>query len=598
MEAPNKKTALRAAARWVLSLVRSPWLILTIPLTIGGHWLVLHPEIILSNLDKPYVLLAGPAFVGSLVLVWFLFTFFKAIAALCQKAWNSFCVWYAKPGSMFWIIINIFLLVSVSESGNYFDGLLGSNDMYGVLGYAVAFVIDLVAIQSMQARLGASRMRDKQGERLYQLGVFACAGLSAWANTYAALEHFQAPTGATHLPQIMITIAPWTGMAFPLLIIFLSFTADYTADQTNSKLDFEAFKQAEDERTKLLEYQVETRAKRREYELQMDALNGKISKREFFLLRRFFPVKQQQDPVAPAIDYTALVDLLKPHLEQIKSSLTVDLKPAPVALDYRALAKAVAPHLEARSTEPDLKPVVLDLTRVALTKNQVDLSPVVLDLTRVASSPVALKSEQVDLSPVELALGPVALAPDLVASSPVPPKEPPVKARSSGSQVDLTSGSELEKSSRAGSESTKEPLKSSNEERDQKLAAAYAELIAEGVQVSGRTLAGRAKCARPAANEWLQVHRSSGSGTITGGSESSSGPGSDTSGLEASGPGSDTSGPGSEVSGSKSRASGSGSKSSGPGSDTSGSDEVDLKPRSQVRNTDELMALDLEVSNA
>ncbi len=98
------------------------------------------------------------------------------------------------------------------------------------------------------------------------------------------------------------------------------------------------------------------------------------------------------------------------------------------------------------------------------------------------------------------------------------------------------------------------------------MAAAYAELIAEapeGVAISGRALASRARCARPAANEWLQVHQG----------------GSDTSGSESTG-------------------TGPGSKSSGPGAGTTGSDEVDLILQGQGHDTGELVARDLEVDYA
>ncbi len=265
-------------------------------------------------------------------------------------------------------------------------------------------------------------------------------------------------------------------------------------------------------------------------------------------------------PVAATIDYTVLVDLLKPHLQEIRASLAVDLKPVPVDLDYVALTLAVAPHIEARSASVDLEPVP------ALT--QVDLSP------------VALTESQVDSGPVEPASSPVALASTQVDLSPVPPKEPGPAPRSqvqsNGSQVAPTGGSELEKggpgssragsgSTKSGSESTKASVvapKSGNEERDLKLEMAYAALVAEGIKISARALAPRAGCGRPAATEWLQIHHASG--------------------PESSRSGSATSGP----------------ESSGSGAGTDGSDEVDLNRQSRVRNTDELMAMDLGVSHA
>jgi hypothetical protein len=186
-------------------------------------------------------------------------------------------------------------MVSVSESGTYFNSLLGNNDLYGTLGFATAGVIDLVAIECMRARLGAARMRDVVGKRLYLLGVIACAGLSAYANTYTALQHFSNPEH-TLLPAFMIAVAPWTGCAFPLLIIFLSFTADYTADQVSTKLDPEMYKQQEAKRIKLLEYQRDGLRDRVRIEGEIDELSAASSvkrvQREFILVRFFFPQKQ------------------------------------------------------------------------------------------------------------------------------------------------------------------------------------------------------------------------------------------------------------------------------------------------------------------
>ena len=276
----------------IMAVINRPWLLLLVPLLVGGIWLVNNLWIITDNLDKPTALLAGPALVSSILAGWLVITFFRTIAQWCVLGWRAFVEWRKQPGSFFWIVISIFLVVSVSEAGSYFNGLLGTNDFYGTLGYAAAFVIDLVAIDCMRARLGAARMRDQMGKRLYLLGVIACAGFSAYANTYTALEHFTAPKN-TLLPEFMLRSAPWTGMIFPLLIIFLSFTADYTADQLSSKLDPEAYKQAENQRLKLLEYQRDALRTREGIERDIDTITAKQThkkeQRTFFLINWLFP---------------------------------------------------------------------------------------------------------------------------------------------------------------------------------------------------------------------------------------------------------------------------------------------------------------------
>jgi hypothetical protein len=276
----------------LLYAINTPWLLISVPLVLGAIWIANNTWIITNNLDKPYALLAGPAFIGSILAGWLVITFFKTIASWCRQAWQAFLRWKQSDGSTFWMVIAIFLIVSVTESGNYFNGLLGSNDLFGTLGYASAFVIDLVAVECMRARLGAARMRDKVGKQLYLFGVIACAGLSAFANTYTALEHFAEPTN-TLLPLLMIKAAPWTGMAFPLLIIFLSFTADYTADQTSSKLDPENYEKQEKTRIRLLEIQRDMLKQRVKIEQEIDRLSGqfKIGKQErmFFLISWLFP---------------------------------------------------------------------------------------------------------------------------------------------------------------------------------------------------------------------------------------------------------------------------------------------------------------------
>lgn len=267
-----------------------PWLIISIALLLGGLWLINNTWVITDNWDKPYTMWVAPILIGSLLACWLIIMFFKAIVTWCRATWKAFQAWRKGEGSTYWQVIAIFLIVSVLEAGGYFNELLGPASLYNALGFAVALVIDLVAVECMRARQGATRMRDKMGQRLYLLGVIACAALSAYANTYTALKHYVHPEH-TLLPGWMISIAPWTGMAFPLLIIFLSFAGDYTADQSSSKLDPASYEASERRRMKLLEIQRDMLRERVAIDQEIDeltaTLRGGKEQRRFILVHLF-----------------------------------------------------------------------------------------------------------------------------------------------------------------------------------------------------------------------------------------------------------------------------------------------------------------------
>lgn len=271
------------------SRLNTPWVLLAAPLIGGCVWLANNTWVITNNLDKPYMLLAGPATIASVVVLWLVVSFFKVITSWCKATWKSFSTWRQKEGSTFWIVIAVFLIVSVLESGTFFNELLGPNSLFGTLGYASALVIDLVSVECMRARQKAVRKHDRSGERLYQVGVIVCAFLSAFGNVYTALEHFKDPTN-TQIPDWMIHAAPVVGVIFPLLMVFLSFAGDYTADQAHSSLDPEQFEKSERARIRFFEIQRDTLRKRVQIEAEIDRLAHRLKeRREFFLIRWIFP---------------------------------------------------------------------------------------------------------------------------------------------------------------------------------------------------------------------------------------------------------------------------------------------------------------------
>ncbi len=291
-------TAVPAPAAKVKRGVRVPgyvyWLLLAVALLIGGFWLVLNSWVITENIDHPYALLAGPALAASGLLLWLTIKFFAAIERGIRSAIAAFKAARAKDeaAQFFWIVIFVFLIVSVFASGDFFSKL--EKEAIPGLGYATALFIDLVAVQCMRARLNAQRMRDKRGQALYLVGVVLCAGASAFANVYTTLTTFNTATSGL-LPQWMADFAPWFGLVFPALIVLLSMTADYTLDQTSSKLDPESYRKEEGKRVKLLEYQRDLLRERVEIEHEIDDLAGQLrgrkERRVFFLIAWLFPVQ-------------------------------------------------------------------------------------------------------------------------------------------------------------------------------------------------------------------------------------------------------------------------------------------------------------------
>jgi hypothetical protein len=305
IEAPKKVRMPRVGG-----FINSPWVLILVPLMAGAVWLAGNTWVITQNLNKPYALLAGPALAGSILALWLTIKFFQSIMSGGKAAWQAFQNGRKEDGSaqFFWLVIIVFMVVSVFASGSFFTTI--EHDAVPGLGYATALFIDLVAVQSMRARLNAVRMRDKKGSRLYLFGVLVCAGASAFANTYTSLADFkQTVTGV--LPGWMLSAAPWFGLVFPALILLLSMTADYTLDQISTKLDPEQYKAQESKRTKLLEYQVEALQQRVEFEQQIDQLTTKLrntkERRVFFLINWIFPLRQR-DSSAQIEELRASVD--------------------------------------------------------------------------------------------------------------------------------------------------------------------------------------------------------------------------------------------------------------------------------------------------
>jgi hypothetical protein len=127
------------------------------------------------------------------------------------------------------------------------------------------------------------------------MGVLICAGLSAFANGYSSLSGFQEQVTGD-LPAWMNSVAPWLGIGFPLLILLLSITADYTVDRTSSKLDAEKYRLQEQKRIEVLKVRRDTQKEALSIEqdlvrliLERKATQGSKKERTFFLIGWLFP---------------------------------------------------------------------------------------------------------------------------------------------------------------------------------------------------------------------------------------------------------------------------------------------------------------------
>jgi hypothetical protein len=167
----------------------------------------------------------------------------------------------------------------------------------------------------------------------------------------------------THTPDWMVGFTPWLGMAFPLLILILSITADYIVDQTNSKLDAETYRKQEQKRVDILAVRKEMQEKLLELDQELSHLAlqrkraqqvRKSSGREFFLISWFFP-KQQTDIPQVVTEITnelnAQVQTLQQQIEQL-FTLQRDTG--------KQLQTAQKNEGKGKETDPGLSSVLLD----------------------------------------------------------------------------------------------------------------------------------------------------------------------------------------------------------------------------------------------
>ncbi|HEU5380009.1 MAG TPA: hypothetical protein VFV38_31690, partial [Ktedonobacteraceae bacterium] len=175
----------------------------------------------------------------------------------------------------FSVVIIVFMVISVLESGSFFDANITHHAIFGLLGYALALGFDLVSVVCMLARLNAQRMRDEHGSHLNLVGVMICAAVSAFANAAGSLQGYN-PADLNHTPLWMQVSAPWLGMVFPALIVVLSMTTDHILDHAPSRgIDVPTFRERERKRVDMLQVRLDTERELLKLETELSTLRHK-----------------------------------------------------------------------------------------------------------------------------------------------------------------------------------------------------------------------------------------------------------------------------------------------------------------------------------
>lgn len=205
----------------IRGFINSPWLLLVGLMIVGGVYLIAHPKYVTLAMNYPFSI----AFILAIPVAWFLvklvINFFsvieKWIRLQFEKARSS------KKGHFFELVTGIFMFVSVCEAGPFFNDIQ-HNVLGGALGYITVLAFDLIAVVCIDSR---RKELAKGGTKagVYLLGVIICAAVSMIANLYSALLNFQAPT-VQNFPELLKSIAPYVGIMFPIMIVFLAFSRD------------------------------------------------------------------------------------------------------------------------------------------------------------------------------------------------------------------------------------------------------------------------------------------------------------------------------------------------------------------------------------
>jgi hypothetical protein len=274
-----------------------------------------------------------------------------------QKVRSFWGIIFSQVG-FFWAVLLVFMAVSVTESGAFFNASITHDVADGVLGYAVAATFDLLSLVFMLARLNASRIADRRGEWLSLFGVILCAGVSAFANTTSAVQTYDA-SQFSHIPAWMSTVAPYLGMAFPLMIIVVSIISDHVGDLNPQRADsIEKYRAKEMKKVQLLKVRLEI-------ERELAAV-----RRDMADLRSNPSRKQQRTLAAMRAHYDAQIRDLAGEIESLRMLLTPVQEPDTDELETvsQSIPKTV-PTATAKTVPHKADTIALQVVRQAVKRD-------------------------------------------------------------------------------------------------------------------------------------------------------------------------------------------------------------------------------------
>jgi hypothetical protein len=216
----------------------------------------------------------------------------------------------------FSLVIVVFLIISVLESGDFFNSNITHQAIFGLLGYALALGFDLVSIVCMLARLNAERMKDSRGSRLNLMGVIVCALVSAFANASSSLQGYN-PALLNHTPGWMQAIAPWLGLIFPTMIVILSMTTDHILDHAPTRgIDVATFREREQKRVALLQVRLETEKAMLALETELASLRQEREQSSGKVAREWIFWTWLRPPVPAPKQASAMLEQINQGIEQ------------------------------------------------------------------------------------------------------------------------------------------------------------------------------------------------------------------------------------------------------------------------------------------
>jgi hypothetical protein len=322
----------RARGKWdVKGFINSPYLLLVLPLLVGGFFLVLNPQYVVLAMNYPFAAVFILAIPVCLFVVKLVINFFSVIEQWIKLQFER--ARNAKKGHFFELVTAVFMFVSVCEAGPFFNDIQ-HNMLGGALGYITVLAFDLIAVMCIDSRRKElAKGGTKAGRSL--LGVFICAGVSMIANLYSALLNFQAPT-VQNFPEFLKAVAPYVGIMFPIMIVFLAFSRDAEVEVD----DAETFKQQQNKRVAFLVARRETLEQITHEMIHIDL----IKQREFFLKGWLF-TKKKVNMVIEVVTQRVL-EVIKADLTTLKKTFVED-----ASKEVKASYKLQFEKLEAQVAE-------------------------------------------------------------------------------------------------------------------------------------------------------------------------------------------------------------------------------------------------------